>query len=118
MTGPRLGEHRGSRRDRLTSISASATSSSTRRPPAARTGLLIFYFVAAVVLIILLVYLVVAAVLSLAGTEGRARRCIAVVALWDPGLFAMVALGTLALIGGGSLYRSPRWPAAGTPWPS
>jgi Zn-dependent protease with chaperone function len=69
-----------------------------------RTGLLIFYFVAAVVLIILLTYAIVAGALLLMGPD-RGPPSQPALALWDPGLFAIVALGTLALVGGGSLYR-------------
>ena len=69
-----------------------------------KTGLLIVYFIAAVVLIVLLVYSIAVGVILLAGPrEGPPGH--SVLALWDPGLFAMVSLGTLALIGGGSLYR-------------
>ena len=80
-------------------------SSSTRRPPAAQTGLLVVYFVAAVVLIVLLTYAVVAGVVCLLARAERGPGARRRGALWDPGLFAVVAAGTLALIGGGSLYR-------------
>jgi Zn-dependent protease with chaperone function len=69
-----------------------------------QTGLLIVYFVAAVVLIVLLAYAIVAGALLLTGPD-RGPRPHPALALWDPVLFAMVALATLALIGGGSLYR-------------
>jgi Zn-dependent protease with chaperone function len=69
-----------------------------------RTGLLIFYFVAAVALITLLTYAIVAGALLLTKPD-RGPQAQPAVALWDPGLFAIVALGTLALVGGGSLYR-------------
>ena len=69
-----------------------------------RTGLLIFYFIAAVVLIVLLTYSIVAGVLLLSGS-GRGPGAHPLVALWDPALFAVVGMGTLTLIGGGSLYR-------------
>ena len=39
------------------------------------------------------------------GARDGARSCIPWLDLWDPDLFAVVALGTLALIGGGSLYK-------------
>ena len=70
-----------------------------------QTGLLIFYFIAAVVLIVLLVYADRRGRDSAGGVAAEARRRIPCSPLWDPGLFAMVTLGTLALIGGGSLYR-------------
>ena len=69
-----------------------------------KTGLLIAYFIAAVVLIVLLSYAIVAGAFLLAGRHDRPPLH-SVVDLWDPGLFVVVSLGTLALIGGGSLYR-------------
>jgi Zn-dependent protease with chaperone function len=69
-----------------------------------QTGLLIAYFIAAVVLIVLLSYTIVAGAFLSVGRHDRPPLHSAV-DLWDPGLFAMVSLGTMALIGGGSLYR-------------
>jgi Zn-dependent protease with chaperone function len=70
-----------------------------------KTGLLIFYFVVAVVLIVLITYGVIAAAfLGQSPAEGARGEAITK-SLWDPGLFAVVTLGTLTLIGGGSLYR-------------
>ena len=69
-----------------------------------KTGLLIAYFIAAVALIVLLVYAIVVGAILLAEPRGGSPGH-HVPALWDPALFAMVSLGTLALIGGGSLYR-------------
>ena len=69
-----------------------------------KTGLLIAYFIAAVVSIVLLSYAIVAGAFLLTARHDRPPLH-SVVDLWDPGLFAMVSLGTLALIGGGSLYR-------------
>ena len=69
-----------------------------------KTGLLIAYFIAAVVLIVLLSYAIVAGAFLLTGRNDRPPLH-SVVDLWDPGLFGVVSLGTLALIGGGSLYR-------------
>ena len=71
-----------------------------------RTGLLVFYFAMAVILIIVSVYLAIACVLHLAGSEKEtAGGEHAVADLWDPQLLGAVALGTSALIGGGSLYK-------------
>jgi Zn-dependent protease with chaperone function len=70
-----------------------------------RTGLLIAYFLLAVVAIIASLYLSIAAALRLSGAEEGPRTAAGLSGLWDPGLFAMVALGASALIGGGSLYR-------------
>ena len=67
-----------------------------------KTGLLIGYFVLAVILIILTVYVAIAAVLRGAALDGAE---VAVSGLWDPQLFGAVAVGTAALIAGGSLYK-------------
>jgi Zn-dependent protease with chaperone function len=69
-----------------------------------KTGLLIVYFVLAVVVIIASVYLAIAAILTFAESKGRGSAP-GVSALWDPQLFGLVALGTAALISGGSLYK-------------
>jgi Zn-dependent protease with chaperone function len=69
-----------------------------------KTGLLIAYFVAAVVMIVGLVYAIAVGTILLAGSRDGAPAH-APALLWDPGLFAVVSLGTLALIGGGSMYR-------------
>ncbi len=69
-----------------------------------KTGRLIVYFLLAVILIIVTVYIGIAAVLRLAeptAREGGAE----LPSLWDPQLFAVVAVGTTALISGGSLYK-------------
>ncbi len=70
-----------------------------------KTGLLVFLFVTAVVLIILSVYVAVAAVLGSAETASPEETVSALGSLWNPELFGMVALGTSALIAGGSLYK-------------
>ena len=70
-----------------------------------RTGLLVFYFAVAVILIILSVYLAIACVLRLAGSEKETAAVSTPADLWDPQLLGVVALGTSALIGGGSLYK-------------
>ena len=69
-----------------------------------KTGLLVFYFIVAVVLIVLLVYGIVVVTLDVTGSRGAARVD-QVPQLWDPGLFGVVSLLTLTLIGGGSAYR-------------
>ena len=71
-----------------------------------KTGLLIFYFIAAVVLIVLLVYAIVVA--GRCCCRGRRERPHVHPVLRSSGTRASsraVSLGTLALIGGGSLYR-------------
>ena len=70
-----------------------------------KTGLLVFYFVVAVVLIVVLVYAILAGLLFASGSQGTASPEEGLGRLWDPGLFAIVTAGTLALVGGGSLYR-------------
>ncbi|WP_161602434.1 M48 family metallopeptidase [Tautonia marina] len=69
-----------------------------------KTGLLIVYFLLAVVAIIGAIYLVLA-FFFLASAENEAGMAVAEPTLWDPGLFGLVALGTTALVGGGSLYK-------------
>ncbi|MEW4569602.1 M48 family metallopeptidase [Tautonia sp. JC769] len=68
-----------------------------------KTGLLVFYFLLAVVAIIGAIYLVLAFVFLGMGEDGG--RASAPPTLWDPGLFGLVALGTTALVGGGSLFK-------------
>jgi Zn-dependent protease with chaperone function len=74
-----------------------------------KTGLLVFYFIVAVAIIVLLTYGVIATAFVGAGSShgagAAASSQVPVTALWDPALFAVIALGTLSLIGGGSLYR-------------
>jgi Zn-dependent protease with chaperone function len=69
----------------------------TRQELARRnTGRLIVLFLLAVVAIVAAVYLVVA--FALRGAQGGS--------MWDPGLLGVVALGTGALVAGGSAYRT------------
>ncbi|WP_435009955.1 M48 family metallopeptidase [Tundrisphaera lichenicola] len=70
-----------------------------------KTGLLVFYFVVAVILIILLAYGIVAGALLASGSARGSMGDFQRPTLWDPGLFGAVSLATLALVGGGSLYR-------------
>jgi len=70
-----------------------------------RTGLLVFYFSMAVILIILSVYLAIACVLRLSVNKKETLAVSSIADLWDPQLLGVVALGTSALIGGGSLYK-------------
>jgi Zn-dependent protease with chaperone function len=67
-----------------------------------KTSLLVVYFLGAVVAIIVSVYLAVAAVLFY-GQNGDHQGT--GTTLWFPDVFAAVSLGTLALIGGGSMYK-------------
>ncbi|HEY2156873.1 MAG TPA: M48 family metallopeptidase, partial [Isosphaeraceae bacterium] len=67
-----------------------------------KTGLLVFYFAAAVVLIVLMTYAVVDVIVVASSSEDRPASGNI---LWNPALFGVVAVGTLLLIGGGSLYR-------------
>lgn len=71
-----------------------------------RTGRLIILFLLAVVAIIAAVYLVVAfAFLMLGGQRQALTGAAGLERLWDWRLFSGVALGTSALVGGGSAYR-------------
>jgi Zn-dependent protease with chaperone function len=69
------------------------------------TGRLVLLFVLAVLAIVVTVYLLVAGVLvwqsqaQVAAQQGGFRT------LWDPRLLAVVGVGTLAVVGGGSLYK-------------
>jgi Zn-dependent protease with chaperone function len=63
------------------------------------TGLLIFYFAIAVALIVASVYLVIAA--AFLGLGDYSQRP----SLWNPELFMLVALGTIAVVSLGSLYK-------------
>ena len=70
-----------------------------------KTGWLIVYFLLAVILIILTVYVAIAVVLQMAGPAERDGAPGSLLSLWDPELFGAVAVGTAALISGGSLYK-------------
>jgi Zn-dependent protease with chaperone function len=70
-----------------------------------KTGRLIVYFLLAVILIIATVYAAIAAVLMLADPAARDGTPGSVYSLWNPELFGAVAVGTAALISGGSLYK-------------
>lgn len=74
-----------------------------------KTGLLVFYFVATVILIVLSIYAVLAGIFLATGGDRQAVASGDAVgaarALWNPELFAGVGAATLAVIGGGSLYR-------------
>ncbi len=74
-----------------------------------KSALLVIYFIMAVVLIIAAVYSAFAfTFLVLADDEepGRSQTSeITLQSLWDPVLFTGVAVGTIVLVSGGSLYR-------------
>jgi len=80
------------------------------------TKLLVVYFVTGVALLILVVYLVVAIVFTASGLRHRGRHYnyynndtqieAAQHSLWNPRLFLGVALGTLAVIGIGSAFKT------------
>ena len=81
-----------------------------------KTGLLIFLFSTAVVAIVLSVYAVVVAVYvnldvhhQVAGNSGSAPP----VSVWDPKLFGIVTLATVAVIALGSLYKMSELSAGG-----
>ncbi|MHC5542387.1 M48 family metallopeptidase, partial [Singulisphaera rosea] len=69
-----------------------------------KTGILIAYFVLAVVAIVVSIYLSVATITHFA-KSGHPSSVLGLSWLWDPGLFGLVAIGTSALVAGGSLYR-------------
>jgi Zn-dependent protease with chaperone function len=70
-----------------------------------RTGLLVFLFVTAVIFIILAVYVAIGLVLELAAPVEPGETVRGLSRLWNPELFGMVALGTSALVAGGSLFK-------------
>ncbi len=81
-----------------------------------KTGLLVFLFSTAVVAIVVAVYAVVVAVYvnldihhQVAGNAGPAPP----VSIWDPKLFAIVTLATVAVIALGSLYKMSELSAGG-----
>ncbi len=71
------------------------------------TGVLVLLFLAAVVMIVLAVYAIFALVfVNLSSMEAVADEPAAYLArFWDPQLFLWVTLGTVAVIGAGSLYK-------------
>ena len=81
-----------------------------------KTGLLVFLFCAAVVAIVLSVYVVVALVnVNLGLTQPGSRDVVAgqSVPFWNPQLFGIVTLATVAVIALGSLYKMSELSAGG-----
>jgi len=80
------------------------------------TKLLVVYFITGVALLIAVVYLVSAVIFTAAGSRYRSRHHQYYnsdtqleanhVPLWDPRLFCEVAIGTLAVIGLGSIFKT------------
>jgi Zn-dependent protease with chaperone function/uncharacterized tellurite resistance protein B-like protein len=80
------------------------------------TKLLVVYFVSGVAMLILVVYLVAATVFATAGSRYRSRHHqyynddtqleANQLTLWNPRLFLGVAIGTLAVIGIGSMFKT------------
>jgi len=80
------------------------------------TKLLVVYFITGVALLIAVVYLVSAVIFTAAGARYRSRHHQYYnsdtqleanhVPLWDPRLFCEVAIGTLAVIGLGSIFKT------------
>src|SRR5437764_7461352 len=79
------------------------------------TKLLVVYFTAGVAMLILVIYLVAAVVFTAAGVHHRSRYRnqdydaqleTQYRAVWNPKLFLGVAIGTLAVIGIGSLFKT------------
>lgn len=80
-----------------------------------RTGLLVVYFAAAVIGIVAVLYAVAffvfhEAMVDPSGPERYSEQW----QFWDPQIFAAVALGTVAVIGGGSLFKSLALRAGGS----
>ena len=74
-----------------------------------KTTLLVVYFVVAVALIVVAVYLAVAGVMF----YGHDRPSFSPDALWFPDVFAAVSLGTLAVVGVGSLFKMAQLTSGG-----
>ncbi len=70
-----------------------------------KTGRLVVLFVLAVIAIVICVYLVVAVALSLGASRGWTGGHSAVSLMTRPGLIIGVTIGTITVIGGGSLFK-------------
>ena len=81
------------------------TSSRHQETARRKTGLLIVYFISAVVLIVVLVYSIVAGAILLSGSREAAQGASPSCRSGTRACSRWWSLGTLALIGGGSLYR-------------
>ncbi len=77
------------------------------------TSRLIFFYGLAVALIILSVYLAFACTMGLARTAGGDAAS-APMPLWNPGLFALAAAGTLLVVLGGTAYKIARLAQGGS----
>ena len=77
------------------------------------TKLLVFYFVLALVLIIASVYLASLLLFQGAATYRHSGK-MPVFALWNPKLFLIAAGGTLAIIAGGSLFKTAQLSSGGS----
>jgi Zn-dependent protease with chaperone function len=78
-----------------------------------QTFRLLVMFALSVVVIILVIYLLVAAATSGVFSSGRHSAHAAPGSLWDPGLFAVVAIGTTIVVSLGSLYKIAELSAGG-----
>ncbi len=68
-----------------------------------KTGLLIFYYIVAVALIVVSIYTVIAFLFSMSGTDDEPVPVSTI--LLNPELFLWVALGTLLVVGLGTMYK-------------
>ena len=80
-----------------------------------QTTRLLVMFAASVALIILAIYLVAALDFG-SPPAGRMTNHAGSSGLWNPGLFAAVALGTIVVIAVGAFIRSPNCPPAASRW--
>ena len=75
------------------------------------TGRLLVYFALGYIMLTLAVYAAVVIVFGITGGERRDRyggldRAPAQASLWNPQLFSLAALGTLAVVGFGSFFKT------------
>jgi Zn-dependent protease with chaperone function len=70
-----------------------------------KTGLLVVYFLLAVVAIIVGIYLAAVILFTTAGSQIEGARGAPAPALWDPGVFSLVAVGVIVVVALGSLYK-------------
>jgi Zn-dependent protease with chaperone function len=77
------------------------------------TKLLVFYFLIAVVLIIGAVYVASLAVFTGLSVNAQRHGRPVQFAYWDPRVFAYAALGTLAVVAGGSLFKTAQLASGG-----
>jgi len=77
------------------------------------TGRLVFLFALALIATVAVLYALAVAVTGYQGTDPRTGSMVWRAEWWDPDLLVMVALATLTVVGGGSLYKIVQLRAGG-----